>query len=363
MKNFKATSWLAVLISALLLVSTSPSFGGDNKSQSSEKNQKSEKSQNNENSEGSELSSTYDSKYWGTPKKDISNDNDQQEYDRAQSAIPGIEVAGTEVFATFPGRNAVTLAPAGNGNLIDHGGAVLNEVHIYPIFWGPATTGFDTNYKNAIINFFTAIQCGAGTPTLSCSGHSGAVKEYFRTKSNVSPIIKFSGSFTDTTKPPTSSPSTASIVAEAAKVVKASNAAIDPLGLYLVFTNNYPARVNFCAWHSAGSYKATTKSVATWFTVAYMPYVGTTAGCSSRNIPGWASWKTSQPVDSVINVTTHELYEVMTDSLLNNRYAWYDSAGYENGDKCAWSYGSTINGYRVQSEYLNSTQSCPDLIN
>jgi hypothetical protein len=91
-----------------------------------------------------------------------------------------------------------------------------------------------------------------------------------------------------------------------------------------------------------------------------MPYVGTSAGCNSASIPGF-KLKTSQAVDSVINVTTHELYEVMTDPLLNNKYAWYDIAGYENGDKCAWNYGSTINGYRVQSEYLNSTQSCPDL--
>lgn len=363
MKRENSLILLSFLISTTLFISTTPTFGSDNKLQSSEKSQQSGKPQSNEKSDDTELASTYDSRFWGTPKKDISNDADQQEYDRAQSAIPGIEVSGTEVFATFPGKNAATLAPSGNGNLIDHGGAVLNEVHIYPIFWGPATAGFDTNYKNAIITFFTSIQCGAGTSTLNCSGHSDAVKEYFRTKNNVSPIIKLSGTFSDTTNPPTSSPSTASIVAEAAKLIKAKNAAIDPLGLYLVFTNNYPARVNFCAWHSAGSYKATTKSIPEWFTVAYMPYVGTSAGCSSKNIPGWTNWKTSQPVDSVINVTTHELYEVMTDSLLNNRSAWYDSAGYENGDKCAWNYGSTINGYRVQSEYRNSTQSCPDLTN
>ena len=355
---------LSLAISSLLILSGTPSFGGDEKSQSTEKSQQSSKNQSNDKSVSPELSSTYDSKYWGTPKRDISNNADQQEYDRAQSAIPGIEVAATEVFATFPGRNAVTLAPMGNGDLIDHGGAVLNEIHIYPIFWGPTTAGFSASYKSSITNFFTAIQCGAGTPTLTCAGHSGAVKEYFRTKNNASPIIKFSGVYTDTTNPPTSSPSTASIVAEAAKVVKASNGVMDPLGLYLVFTNNYPTRVNFCAWHSAGSYKPTTTSAATWFTVAYMPFVGTSAGCSSGNIPrpvGTPTFKTNQSVDSVINVTTHELYETMTDSLLNNRYAWYDSAGYENGDKCAWNYGSTINGYRVQSEYLNSSKSCPDL--
>jgi hypothetical protein len=91
-----------------------------------------------------------------------------------------------------------------------------------------------------------------------------------------------------------------------------------------------------------------------------MPYLGTMAGCSAGNIPGFTTYKTSQAVHSVINVTTHELYEAMTDSLLNNRSAWYDAAGYENGDKCAWNFGSTMNGYRVQSEYSNTTHNCPD---
>lgn len=362
MKKFKAASWLAVLITSFLLISTSPSFGGDNKSQSSDKSQSSGKSQNNDKSDIPELSSTYDSKYWGTPKKDISNDADQQEYDRSQSAIPGIEVASTEVFATFPGRNAVTLAPAGNGKLINHGGKILNEIHIYPIFWGPATTGFSPAYKSAISDFFTNIQCGGTFPP--CKNHSDAVKEYFGTSTPIikNGTIKGGTFYSDTTNPPSSSPSTASIVAEAAKVVKANGDTLDPFGLYLVFTNNYPSKVNYCAWHSAGSYKATSTSTAAWFTVAYMPYVGTSAGCSATYIPNYVQ-KTSPAVDSVINVTTHELYETMTDSRLNNTAAWYDSAGYENGDKCAWNYGSTINGYRVQSEYVNSLQGCPDLTN
>jgi hypothetical protein len=346
---------LTVTVASLLIFSGTPSFGGDDKSQSSDKSQQSGKAKNGEKSDDQELSSTYDSRYWGTPKKDITNSADQQEYDRAQSAIPGIEAARTEVFGTFPGRNAVTLVPAGKGNLINHGGTVLSEIHIYPVFWGATTASFNSAYTTAITNFFTNIQCGGTLP--ACTGHSGAVKEYFGAKA---PVIKYSGSYTDPTNPPTQAPSTTSILAEVAKVVKAKNATIDPLGLYLVYTNNYSAKVGYCAWHSAGSYKPTTTSAATWFTVAYMPFVGTSAGCSATTIPKYVQ-RVNQSVDSVINVTTHELYETMTDSILNNTSAWYDIAGYENGDKCAWNYGSTINGYRVQSEYLNSTQSCPDL--
>jgi len=361
MKKIKAASWLVVLVSGLLLISTSPSFGGDNKSGESEKSQSSEKSKSNE------LSSTYDSKYWGTPKKDISNNTDQQEYDRASSAIPGIEVASTEVFSTFKGRQAAAAVIAGNGDLVDQGGPVLNEINIYTIFWGAKAAGtspsaFTQAYQDAINNFFISIQCDATKP---CTNHSDLVKQYFRTVKNSSPIIRYKGTYSDTlSSPPTSSPSTSTIVGEVAKVVNANGGGLGPTNFYLVFTNNFPTRAGYCAWHSAGSYKATTTSTPSWFTVAYMPFVGTLSGCSAGNIPGVNNtYVTSQAVHSVINVTTHELYETMTDSLLNNRYAWRDRSGYENGDKCAWNFPSKIAGYIVQSEYSNLTHNCPNLIN
>jgi hypothetical protein len=34
----------------------------------------------------------------------------------------------------------------------------------------------------------------------------------------------------------------------------------------------------------------------------------------------------------------HEIEETTTDMMGN---AWYDNRGYENGDKCAWTWGTT----------------------
>ncbi len=72
--------------------------------------------------------------------------------------------------------------------------------------------------------------------------------------------------------------------------------------------------------------------------------------------------------DSTLNVTSHEHNEAITDFQLN---AWYDAAGYENGDKCAWDFGTvsgpngaeynqTINGhhYFLQREYSNDGHAC-----
>jgi len=38
------------------------------------------------------------------------------------------------------------------------------------------------------------------------------------------------------------------------------------------------------------------------------------------------------------SIIAHELEEAATDPQLN---AWYDRRGYENADKCAWTFGST----------------------
>ena len=47
--------------------------------------------------------------------------------------------------------------------------------------------------------------------------------------------------------------------------------------------------------------------------------------------------------DAMASVIAHELEETSTDPALN---AWYDTRGYENADKCAWTFGTTysVNG-------------------
>jgi len=42
--------------------------------------------------------------------------------------------------------------------------------------------------------------------------------------------------------------------------------------------------------------------------------------------------------DGMASIIAHELEEAATDPDLN---AWYDNRGYENADKCAWTFGTT----------------------
>ena len=70
--------------------------------------------------------------------------------------------------------------------------------------------------------------------------------------------------------------------------------------------------------------------------------------------------------DAMASIVAHELEEATTDPDLN---AWYDTQGYENADKCAWTFGTQqtaangskynmiINGmeYLVQRNWVNAS--------
>ncbi len=63
--------------------------------------------------------------------------------------------------------------------------------------------------------------------------------------------------------------------------------------------------------------------------------------------------------DGMASIIAHELEEAVTDPDLN---AWYDNRGYENADKCAWTFGTTYtasNGalYNVHARQPRTTSS------
>jgi len=121
----------------------------------------------------------------------------------------------------------------------------------------------------------------------------------------------------------------------------AAGAKADPNGIYVVLTSS-EIKVNgfgtsFCGWHS---YNATS--------LAKYSFVGdpaTTPGCLAQNVgPNLAG------ADAMLSVLMHELEETATDPQLN---AWYSANGNENGDKCAWSWGTTT--LNSNGSYSNMT--------
>ena len=94
---------------------------------------------------------------------------------------------------------------------------------------------------------------------------------------------------------------------------------------------------SFCGWHS---YNATSK-----MKYAFVGDPANVSGClpqtTSPNYPG---------ADAMLSVLVHELEETATDPQLN---AWYSANGYENSDKCAWTWGVSLTQDSVTSPYYN----------
>jgi hypothetical protein len=134
--------------------------------------------------------------------------------------------------------------------------------------------------------------------------------------------------------------------------------------LYAIFT---PGTVNlgggfgtqYCAYHYHGT--VTVGTVSRTVLYAAMPYDQAYPGVCTE---GTASPNKDPGADSEINTLAHETEETTTDMMGT---AWYDQRGYENADKCAWTWGSTYtsNGgvaninvggkdFLVQQNWVNS---------
>jgi len=327
LNNKKTFSSLSVLAVSILLVGGVLTASAED--QGKGRDQLKDQSQNREDNQAPQVR-------FGNPAKTISSDADQQEYDRQDGGIAGVTALGSRVFEARVANAAAPKVVATTPNMTRHGGNAMSVTNIYSIYWG---SSFPTSgYADSVNGFLTGI---------GSSLYNSVTTQYMPTATPNS--MTFKGSFSDAGTPPTSSPTTASILAEVYKVVTAAGKTIDPQGLYMVFTNNFPSKANYCAWHGAGSVNRSAT-----FTIAYQPHLGTMAGCSATYLTGYTP-RTNTAVDSVANVASHEIYETVTDPLLN---AWYDSKGAEIGDKCAWKTATTVALYSVQTEWDNSRTGC-----
>jgi hypothetical protein len=119
----------------------------------------------------------------------------------------------------------------------------------------------------------------------------------------------------------------------------------------------------YCGWHAHAVIATTDIKFA---------FVGdpTTQGLANCSTQPKLSPNAVPGADAMVSVLAHEIEEAVTDPDLN---AWYDAAGSENADKCAWTYGTTYkttNGalanmklgtrdYLVQQNWkIAATQAC-----
>ena len=214
-----------------------------------------------------------------------------------------------------------------------HGGNILVANKTMAIFWG--AWGSPGDIISGIDTFFQ----GWGG-----SGMAGDSTEYYgTTNGNVTTSSTYLGHTIDSSAAPRRALTTSGAVAEGCKI---TNNNPDPNALYLIYTSTGAGHASYCAWHSWG-----TCSNGAPIQVAYMPNITGLAGCNpNSDVAGQ-----SEGLAALANVTSHELYETITDP---RGTGWSDSSGGENGDKCAWSFHNDVtlsnnSKWKLQMEWSN----------
>ncbi|MBU6261234.1 MAG: hypothetical protein KGL18_17675 [Burkholderiales bacterium] len=227
-------------------------------------------------------------------------------------------------------------------NMTYHGGKIMPTVVSKNIFWGPSWA--NSTFVGDKISGLDLWYSGH-----NLSHYAGTVDEYTGSNGQVgSTTLTHQGHVIDTSTAAGGS-STSAILAEVCKQVSAGNISIDPQGhgYYAVYTDVKRGSAGYCAWHSAGTCGGIPVQFAFFFNL------DGDAGCNPQD----TQTGHSQGLAALANVTAHELSEARSDPGGN---AWYDASGYENGDKCAWTFNVPYvtftdgNIWKVQGEWSDA---------
>ena len=224
-----------------------------------------------------------------------------------------------------------------------HGGPVLQAgTKVAAVYWASS-----------------AIYPGGPTPGTAGSGsQDGSLVGFFLSHLGGSPYFNINSTYTDGSGNKivnsvaytqyyannTNVPSTTASVSDAqmASMLQSAFASgaltYDPSTLYAIFTAGKTNLgggfgTQYCAYHTHAT--VTVNGVSKTVLYAAMPYdYAYPSACSN----GTASPNSDPGADAEVNTLAHETEETTTDMMGN---AWYDSRGYENADKCAWTWGAT----------------------
>jgi hypothetical protein len=232
----------------------------------------------------------------------------------------------------------------GSGNLVYHGGPIQKNPTVYLVYWGWGSSG-DPADEATTLNGFLADMGGSKwlkTVTQYDDSTSGDI---------LSRHNQLLGTWSDpSTVPP--NPSDSDLATEALNAAAHFGYSADADYIIALPSGVVPSGfgTSYCAWH--GVVQGSSGPIA-FTNFPYIPGAGFACGANSVN-PGPTGL-----LDGVPIVLGHEVAETQTDPLLN---AWFDAAGYEIGDKCAWiglanlKYGNAT--YPVQPLYSNAASNC-----
>ena len=215
----------------------------------------------------------------------------------------------------------------GGGNGISyHGGPIMaaNPTNAYVIWYG----GWTGNSATTIIPDFLGAVGGSPYFNINTTYTNGAGQA-------VANAVHYAGSTTDAYSQGSSNLSDGAIQNIVSAAITSGRLPKDVNGVYFVLTSSDVSKSGFktqyCGWHTYGTISSSA--------IKYS-FVGDATG---TNLSSCAAQTASSPngnagADAMVSVIAHELEEAATDPQLN---AWYDTRGYENADKCAWTFGTT----------------------
>jgi hypothetical protein len=246
-------------------------------------------------------------------------------------------VNGTQVFP----------ASYGSGTLIDHGGPEMSNAAFRAIYWNASvanSTATSLGYStisaqlNAFINVFASNSNWSNSAT-----DDYTIVQQYGSGNAISPALPNLGWRVDTqaTKSRITDAGIQSYLASQFQSGREIASADTLYGIYFppnmrIALQGGSSCSSFCGYHSHFTYNGLLIKYAVF------PYTN----CAACSIAG------KSVADILTIVTSHEIREAVTDSLGS---AWFDAAGYEADDKCAWHnlYQTTNGGFWVQPEYSN----------
>jgi phosphate-induced protein 1 len=210
---------------------------------------------------------------------------------------------------------------SGNGIYYHNGPVMLGTVNAYYIWYG----NWSGNAATTILTDFIQNLGGSAYENINTTYYDGA-------GNHVSGLIHYGGSTTDNYSQGTSL-SDAQIQAVVAAACPGLGSC-DRNGIYFVLTSNDVTAssgfcTNYCGWHTHGTIAGGD--------VKYS-FVGDPTRCPSSCEAQTTGPNGSSGADGMASIIAHEAEEAISDPDLN---AWYDRRGYENADKCAWTFGTT----------------------
>jgi hypothetical protein len=274
-----------------------------------------------------------------------------------------------------PARGVSRAPTATSGNLMYHGGAVMRTNKTYAIYWVPSGWSMVSGYRSTINKYFSNVADDSGSKQNVYSTET----QYFDSTGSIAYAQAFGGSTTASNPfPPNGCPSydglraclsDAQISAQVRQVIASKGWVAGPTRAFFLFLpknvgtcDDYGSSA--CAFTAFCGYHSWVGSGSSQVVYANMPYADTDpAGCSTGQRPNGTD------ADDTLNIASHEHREMIEDL---SGDGWYDAAGNEGADKCAWRFGPSlgststglynqvINGYPyyLQEEWTNARALC-----